>query len=115
MTTIADIIATAARSVGAAHRDHSGIGYYAYVPYHDDQPRGPSTEIRASSREAMLLRLRGHKTAIALALAADALEISGDDWDADCEWLIDRISTGYETGDWRSAVRALVRKYRTTH
>jgi len=118
MTTIANIIATATVSVGDAHRDASGIGYYAFVPYYDAQPSGPSREIRAGSYAGMLALLRARKAAVALALAATEHEISGDEWSDACSDLYNQIAydTGrYEIRDWRSAVRTLVRKFRIIH
>lgn len=117
MTTIAEILSVASNSVGAAHRDASGWGYYAYVPFRDDQPHGPSTEVRSTCRFSMLERLRSHKAAIALSLAEEEFEIDSAAWHEDVDTLLYRIVGSapgiYQVSDWRKEVRALIRKHRT--
>ena len=105
MTTINSILATAASSVGDAHRDSSGIGYYAYVPYHDYQPHGATTKVRSGSRSGILAILRAHKMAIAVALAAD--EFGLDASMIDISYEEERLSVGYEA-DWRKVARQVI-------
>lgn len=60
-------IKAARKAVGDINR-RSNTDYVIYAPYYDDQPSGPSTELRASSYPQALLR-RSQKIAnVALAL-----------------------------------------------
>lgn len=48
-------IKAARKAVGSIHR-RSSTDYVIYAPYYNDQPSGPSTEIRACSYPEALLR-----------------------------------------------------------
>ena len=76
-------IATVNKSHGKPIRQ-SGTSYVAFVPYHTEKQDGPTTEIRADSRDALLARLRYRK-------AHDALWLMGHDANA-MDYEIDELA-----------------------